>query len=638
MKKRRFFALLLSVLLLLSLTACSAGQPQGSTSPETEAQLSSSQESSAVPVLTVTSTIFGSGDTGGKTTLKKILLTAEGPGDQTIRYSDPQTGERLDYPVYNEDGSLFEVEQPPVSYTGSAILTLEGGDLEDSKIDSSNAVVKLAPGDGYYADELILNAATLEGAWENGVLEYTLKAGDLEWNTGDYLLPDDNSGREWSILGGDGNGCYVFNLEVSGITYDGQPVNAAVFQVPVYIWGRTGTDLAPEIVDLVPENNLPSGTAQGSDIQWTWVGDTSADFLGAGAKPVLCDDQQDDFFITWPEGTDASGLTANDVTVTLHNQYGVDYQLKSEGEHVQYAVFSSEGETQVAVTFRHAAFTPVFTTMTIAVDGSGVTASQTYDIASVYAYMVQQGGGGITVDGTVTAYSYYGYEGLSAANATQATYVLKTEVNGETVYYAEDADGTPYLAKTEESAGSGIEGFGGLGGGMDGPDGDLDDDIGGFGGSIDGLDGDLEGGGLGGFGGFGGFAASSVPEDAVVYDAMGENDCDVQFLGNTLYVKTRLDKTEAKTVDGKEITFEKEYTSGAIENYNGAMLAPGYVQMTGFSLNQQWAWSQYYGSGWSPELGVIPTGVPYTSFPFGDYASRYTVQESGMGGFGGPIG
>lgn len=638
MKKMKLLSLILTALFLLSLTACSQTQEQvnaPSTSAATGAE-TISQESGVAPTLTVTSTIFGSGDTGGKTTLKKILLTAEGPGDQTIRYSDPETGERLDYPVYNEDGSLFEVEQPPVSYTGSAVLTLDGENLDDSKIDSSNAVVQLVPGDGYYADELILNAATLEGAWENGTLEYTLKEGDLEWNTGDYSFPDENSGREWSILGGDGNGCYVFNLEVSGITYDGQPVAPAVFQVPVYIWGRTGTDLAPTIEDLIPVNALPSGVSPSGDVQWTWAGDTSADFLGGTAKPVLCDNQQDDFFITWPEGTDASGLTASDVTVTLHNQYGVSYQLKSDGEHIQYAVFSSTDETQVAVTFRHAAFTPVFTTMTIEVNGGGLTASQTYDIASVYAYMVQQGGGGITVDGTVTAYSYYGYEGLSAENAVQATYVLKAEVNGETVYYAESPDGTPYLAKAEDAVGGGTGGFSGPTGEIGDSDsnmGGLDENLGGPDGGIDDSKGDF-----GGFGGFGGLGASSVPKDAKVYEAMGEDECDVQFIGNTLYVKTRLGKTEVKTVDGVEITFEKEYTNGAIENYDGATLAPGYVQTTGFSVNQQWAWSQYYGSGWSPELSIIPTSVPYTAFPFGDYADRYSVQEGGMGIFGGPIG
>lgn len=602
MKVTKFLALFLSVLLLLSLTACSQTQEQGDIASDITADEEQNNETAetpaeaaAVPTLSVSSTIFGSGDTGGKTTLKKILLTAEGPGDQTIRYSDPETGERLDYPVNNEDGSLFTVEQPPVSYTGSAVLSLEGETLDDSKIDSSNAVVKLLPGDGYYTDELVLNATALEGSWENGTLEYTLEAGDLEWNTGDYQLPDDNSGREWSILGGDGNGCYVFNFEVSGITYDGQTVNAAVFQVPVYIWGRTGTDLAPMIEDLEPKDNLPSGVSQSDEIQWTWVGDTSGDFLGGEAVPVLCDGLQDDFFITWPEGTDASALTAADITVTLNSQYGVSYQLKSEGEHIQYAVFSSENETQVAVTFRHAAFTPVFTTMTIEVNGAGLTASETFDIASVYAYMVQQGGGGITVDGTVTAYSYYGYEGLSEANAEQATYLLSTVVDDATMYYAEDENGSGYLSEAVEKTTTGFMG---------------EERI-----------------------------EFSAPDDAMVFDAMGEEDCDVQFIVNTLYVKTRLDKTEVKLIDGEEVTFNKTYNSGSITNYDGASLAPGYIHTMGFSPNQQWAWSQYYGSGWAPELNVIPTELPYTSFPFGDYAGQYTVQEGGLddiGGFGGP--
>lgn len=154
-------------------------------------------------------------------------------------------------------------------------------------------------------------------------------------------------------------------------------MDAAAFQVKVYIWGRTGTDLAPMITDLEAENHLPSGASQGEEAQWTWTGE-QGDFLGAEAKPILCDDKQDDFFITWPAGTDASGLTADDVTVTLDTQYGESYVLKSAGEHIQYAVFSSEGETQVAVTFRHAASTPVFNTMTIAVNADGLTASKTY--------------------------------------------------------------------------------------------------------------------------------------------------------------------------------------------------------------------------------------------------------------------
>ena len=422
---------------------------------------------------------------------------------------------------------------------------------------------------------------------------HTLNEGDLEWYTGGYEYIDDNSGREWSILGGDGNGCYTFNFEVSGITYDGQPVNAATFQVRVYIWGRTGTDLAPTITDLTAENHLPSGVGQTGDVQWQWVG-AAGDFMNAAAKPVLCDDQQDDFFIIWPDGTDASALTAEDVTITLNTQYGESYVLKSAGEHIQYAVFSDKGETQVAVTFRHAAFTPVFNTMTIEVNGGGLTASKTYDIASVYTYMVQQGGGGLSVDGVCMAYSYYGYEGLSISNAVQASYTLTAQVDGKTMYYAEDAVGNGYLSEAVEKTTIGFMGEE--------------------------------------------RKTLSAPDDAKSFDAMGKDDCDVQFIVNTLYVKTRQGKTVTKTVEGKEIEFSKEYSSGQIGNWDGVSVAPGYVRTTGFSPNQQWAWSQYYGSGWSPELSVIPTGFPYVEGPFGDYADKYAASSSGGPGSSGPSG
>lgn len=535
------------------------------------------------PLLSVSSTIFGSGDTGGKTSLKNTLVTAKGPGDQTIRYSDPKTGKRLDYPVYNEDGSLFSVEQPPVSYTGSAVLRLFGSGVDDGKIDSSSAVVKLLPGDGYYADELVLKADSLKGQWKNGTLEYTLNTGDLEWYTGDYEYIDNNSGREWSVLGGDGNGVYTFNFQVSGITYDGQSVNAAAFPVQVYIWGRTGTDLAPTITDLVPENHLPSGTSQDETVQWTWKGE-QGDFMGMGTKPVLCDDKQDDFFITWPVGMDASSLTAKDVAVTLGTQYGERFQLTASGKHPQYAVFSSKEETQVAITFRHAAFIPVFTTMTIQVNGGdGASVSKTYDIASVYSYMVQQGGGGLPADGVCTAYSYYGYEGLTVDNAVKATYTLKyTDADGKSWYYNREGGLSEAVEKTTQ--------------GFMGP-----------------------------------VTALAAPDDAEVYDAMGKDGCDVQFIINTLFVKTRMDQTEEKTVDGKLIVFDKEYTSGQIGNWDGVSPAPGYVHTSGFSPNQQWAWSQYYGSGWSPELSVIPTTVPYTDGPFGEWAERYVPSVGGPG-------
>lgn len=583
MRKFKKSAMFLAAVLLFQM---SIGQT--SFAAEQQGFLDGTDTDGAV-LATATSTIFGSGDTGGKTSLKKILVTAEGPGDQTIRYSDPMTGERLDYPVYNEDGSLFFVEQAPVSYTGSAVIRLQGNDLDDSKIDSSNAVVRLVDGDGYYANELVLKATTLNGQWKDGTLEYALKSGDLEWYTGDYVFIDNNSGREWSVLGGDGNGVYTFNFEVSGITYDGKPVNAVTFPVKVYIWGRTGTDLAPVITDIVPENNLPSGITQTDAVQWTWMGD-KGDFLGGAAKPVLCDDKQDNFFITWPAGTDASGLTSDNVTVMLNTQYGEHYQLASSGEHVQYTVFSSVEETQVAVTFRHAAFTPVFTSMTIQVSSENLSASKTYEIASVYSYMVQQGGGGLPADGVCTAYSYYGYEGMSVDNAVRAVYTLKYTDSDGTTWYYNQAGG---LSKAVEKT---VQGF------------------------------------------MGPTTQLSAPDDARVYDAMGADECDVQFIVNTLFVKTRLDKTKVLKVKGEDIVFTKEYTSGQIENWDGVSMSPGYVRTSGFSPNQQWAWSQYYGSGWSPELRVIPASVPYVNGPFGEWADQYAPSTGGPSGPGGPGG
>ena len=56
-------------------------------------------------------------------------------------------------------------------------------------------------------------------------------------------------------------------LEVSGITYDGQPVNDAVFKVLVYIWGRTGTDVAPSIADIKPENRLLPSQKQAAPVR-----------------------------------------------------------------------------------------------------------------------------------------------------------------------------------------------------------------------------------------------------------------------------------------------------------------------------------------------------------------------------------
>jgi hypothetical protein len=496
------------------------------------------------PTISVTSTIFGSADTGNKSTLKNTLLKTQGPGDINIYYYD-ENGNRVTYP----EGT--EVELDPVTYTGEAVFDL--GDVEDDLIDSSNATVKLVAGDGYYVDELVLNATALDGTWENGKYVYTLNPYDLEWYTGDYQWSDFNSGREWSCFGGDGNGYYRFNFEVSGIQYDGEEVEAATFPVEVYIWGRDGSDRVEDF------NNTPdpvatessSGKEQSDETQWTWSGE--------GDQPILCDDYADDFYITWAEGTDASDVTADDVTVALYSDYGDTYVLSDE----QYEVFSSEGETQVAVTYMHWAYTPVYTSMEIQVKNDTVEASNTYDVASVYVYMVQQGGGGVTVDGTVTTYSYYGFDNLTDVNQIMnpATYTLSyTDEDGNIFYYAEKETGEAYL--TEDS------------------------------------------------------------EEAATFDASGADDYNQQLIVNTCWATTHLNQTEEKSVDGETITFDKVYDSRgmtkSIEEAAEAGLTParGYVFGSKITPYELWGWQDRFLCGYNPS-GAAPVSSPYDVYPNG---------------------
>lgn len=218
------------------------------------------------PAVTVTSNILGLADTGNKTSLKKTLQKTSGPGDINIYYYN-EAGKRVTY----APGTVVQLD--PVQYTGSALISL-GDNIDDSKIDSSQAVVRLVDGNTYHADEFVLStaASTLNGTWQNGTYTYALNTGDLEWNTWGYTWNDYNSGREWSIMGGDGAGDYFFTFEVSGIRYDGKELDPVTFPVTVYCYGRTVTDLA---LSHVYEANTydasyTSGKQQSLVPQWTW--------------------------------------------------------------------------------------------------------------------------------------------------------------------------------------------------------------------------------------------------------------------------------------------------------------------------------------------------------------------------------
>lgn len=260
------------------------------------------------PELKITSGIYGTADTGNKSTLKKTLKKTEGPGDINIYHYD-DTSKRVVYP----EGTIIELD--PVTFTGYALLDL-GDDIDDSKIDSSKAVVEIAPGDGYLPEELSLSKTSLDGSWSSGKLTYALEANDLSWNMDGYPLADENSGREWSCFGGDGNGCYTFSFRVRGLLYDGSEIPAQTFPVQVYIWGRDATDMAQKYSSIpqITAAEAASGIAPTSETQWSWIGD--------GDKPCLCDQKVDNFYAVWPEGSDASGISQTDVSVTLYSQYG----------------------------------------------------------------------------------------------------------------------------------------------------------------------------------------------------------------------------------------------------------------------------------------------------------------------------
>lgn len=522
------------------------------------------------PTLNVTSNILGLADTGNKSTLKETLVKESGPGDTNLYYYD-ESGNRVIYENQLEPG--FSVKGDTLTYQGESILSLENVD-NYSLINSSKAVVKLIDGNGYYADEFVLSehaqTQLQNSTWKDGKCSYTLNEGDLEWNNWDYYEGmnsediDTNSGREWSMMGGDGNGVYHFNFEVSGITYDNQEIAPAKIPVDVYIYGRSSSDLGlgTEFVENQVDENY---SANEKNEEWIW--ETANQDAIKDGKPYMNDTYTDYFTVAWPEGTNASAIKAENVTITLRSQFGDEYVLSPEtayGEK-EYAVIACENETVIAVTYQQWAYVPVYSQMTIEIDdGNELKASKDYNISSVTAYMVQTGGG-TTVDHTVTCYNYYGVDGVNANNF----YTLTTKVDGKTYFYAEDSESKGYL----------VEGI------------------------VSGK----------------GFAQTiTAPQEA--WRSKNAIDWHVEVHNNVVFVETR---TTIPTTVTKEINGEKvELTINTNFNKSIAqMLADGAKLQPGYNLNgsspDKWAWSFRYQSGWVLASDK-PTSLPYLeTYPFG---------------------
>ncbi len=488
----------------------------------------------AAPALTVESSLYGSAYTNGKSTLKAYL----------------------DIPVtYEEDSAaVFTITLP------------DGSEVDDSKIDCSSASVILDEGEGYFPEEYVFLASDLEGSWEDGVYTYTLSEGDLEIDRSVYPQEIDiNSGREWSCLGGDGNGNYSFNLTVSGIQYDGTELESQTFPLKIRIYGHDYTNDAvssygeegtqPIEPVFVPLSEQTEDVPEVTDTPvWVWVGDDQ------NGKPVLCDHLEDDFYICWGDEADASALTSEDVTITLESAGGETLTLEPD---VDYYLSSDENETQIAVVYQNWAFIPVYETMTIEVSSDSLEASEVYDIGSVYAYEVQQGGN-TNMDGSVVAYSFYGIDNLTSAEQIfdAGGYILNEQEDDIRYYYAEDAEGNGML--TEDA------------------------------------------------------------DEAKVF----EFDRNLQLVGNTVYITGYLSSEEEMDVDGEPITFSQRFNGALLSPSDcdqSLTASSGYAIPWGTSnwiTNEKWAWQTGIEEGWTgitiePYTGKIEWDVaPGTSEQF----------------------
>lgn len=313
----------------------------------------------------------------------------------------------------------------------------------------------------------------------------------------------------------------------------------------------------------------------------------------------------DYFSVVWPAGTDASGITADDVKVTLRSAYGDEYVLSTEtayGEH-EYAVVANDGETEVIVTYQQWAYIPAYCEMEISIESGELKASETFTISSVGTYLVQTGGGGVTVDHTVTAYNHYGISGMTLDNAVNKYYTLSVKLeDGTTKYYAEDENGNAYLADAVEVPNP--WGFG---------------------------------------------TTAGAPDEAMKFD--GTEKYHLAVCNNVVYVETRLDNTQVKMVDGVEYTFTENISatiSDAEIIANGASLEPGYNLVTNGA--DKWAWTFRYQSGWTTDSDK-PDSLPYAegAYPYGFsadsaeadrpyYGMEVPAGPSGPGGPGGPSG
>ncbi|MDO4322694.1 MAG: hypothetical protein Q4C61_09220, partial [Lachnospiraceae bacterium] len=395
-----------------------------------------------------------------------------------------------------------------------------------------------------------------------------------------------------SLLPGDGYTINDFNLTADAIT--GEWSNGTVtynLKATDFMWNNSGYEITNESgcglewscfggdgaghyrfrfgVSGITYNGLPLGDVvipvhvyiygrSAADLAASDYGTLEAawSWEGAGEKPILCDPYEDVFTAQWPAGLDASGITEEDISVVLTSEYGDELVLKAGEDYSLTA--SASGRTEITVRYQNWSFTPVYTTMRIDVNDESLAydreiytlkgADTTFDIASVYAYSVQSGGN-MSFDHAVS-YNYYGVNLESWEQVQQPMiYRLTTmDETGAVRYYAEDEGGSGYLTDSLE--------------------------------------------------------------EAKTYDATGAEDYNYTLVNNhVVYLTMRFDQTVTATVEGSEVTLNKEYDcayeSTAIDPYGSfepinqdIEVLPGYVLGTSWLQHAMWAWKADIGLGW----------------------------------------
>lgn len=390
-------------------------------------------DSSAITITIDSSKITGFSSNGGANLyIMPDSSSIVGTGDNHAHYSETSAkigkyvipkvsvDGTIEGEVTQEDGLTFKNNQINFEFT------VDGKKVDSSLVNNSTAKVTLADGDGYYTTDYVYSDKGLSNKIKNASINYSIKPEDLQITNSGYVLGENGGGRGWSELGGDGNGNYNLNFELSGLKYNGLPISNKIFKAHIYCYGRT----------FKVDNGSIYAT---SYLKWSTDSENNL--------PNLADQYSDNLILSWANGINASKLSEDDVTLTMESEYGDTLKLKRGTD---FTLETSKTKTIIEVNYTYWANAPVYTKLKVDVDSEKLNwddrqykiskISHSYDIASVYVYNVMAGG----QTGTQT-WTVYGLDGLTDWQQLfdRPTYTLSyIDTDGKIRYYSEASNGS----------------------------------------------------------------------------------------------------------------------------------------------------------------------------------------------------